>query len=49
MIETGALMLIPVMLASYLGTLIFARLSTPVFRYAVMALLVGLAAKSFLG
>jgi uncharacterized protein len=49
MIETGALMLIPVMLASYIGTLIFARLSTPAFRYAVMVLLVGLAAKSFLG
>jgi uncharacterized membrane protein YfcA len=48
MMQTGALMLIPVMLASYLGTLIFARLSTPVFRYAVMVLLVGLAAKSFL-
>ena len=49
MIQTGALMLVPVMLASYLGTLVFARLSTPVFRYTVMALLVGLAAKSFLG
>jgi len=46
-LQAGALMLVPVMAASYLGTLIFARMSTPVFRYAVLAILVGLAIKSF--
>jgi uncharacterized membrane protein YfcA len=36
-------LIIPAMGACYLGTLVFRRMSTPVFRYATIALLVTMA------
>jgi uncharacterized protein len=45
-VRRSAILLIPALAASYLGIHIFRRLSTPVFRYATLALLVGLAVKS---
>ena len=43
--RTSALLLIPAIASTYLGVLIFRRISTPVFRHITMALLLGLAAK----
>jgi len=41
----GLLMVVPAVLASHLGALIFGRMSTRTFRYAALALLAGLSAK----
>jgi len=38
---------VPALAASFIGILIFRRMSTPAFRYATLALLVGLAVKLF--
>jgi len=47
-LRMGMLLLGPALLACYVGTRVFRRLSTTVFRYAAMALLAGLAAKILL-
>jgi len=47
--RASALLLIPALAATYLGILVFRRMSTPVFRYTTLALLVGLAAKLLIG
>lgn len=44
-LQLGALMLIPALAATYLGTRIFRRMSNNAFRYATMVLLVGLSVK----
>lgn len=44
-VRRGLLLLGPGLLASYAGTRLFRRMSTQAFRYAAMAILVGLAAK----
>ena len=44
-VRKGVLMLIPAMLATYLGTRIFRRMSGRMYRYAALALLVGLSAR----
>jgi len=41
-------MVVPAMLAAYVGTRIFARMSTHAFRYAVTALLAALAMRIIL-
>lgn len=47
-LQLGALMLIPALAATYLGTHIFRRMSNNAFRYATMMLLVGLSVKLIL-
>jgi len=41
----GLILMLPAMASSYVGSLLFRRLSAPAFRYATMALLVGLAVR----
>lgn len=48
-LDLSALLIIPALAATYVGILIFRRLSTPAFRYVTIALLVGLAAKLIVG
>jgi uncharacterized protein len=44
-LELSAIVLVPAMLCSYGGVIIFRRLSTTMFRYAALAVLMGIAAK----
>ncbi len=49
LVRQSLLLIIPTVAASYLGVLIFRRLSTRTFRYAVTGLLVFLAVRVFTG
>jgi uncharacterized membrane protein YfcA len=49
LVQTALLLLVPALLATYLGVRIFRRISTRVFRYAAAVLLVALAIKVLAG